>query len=232
MSRNPLRNAASGLLLWGSKLLDDSIPADSLLQFISSQLTQLVNDYRKDPSDWSDRMISELSSSLSNANDLSLRIEEGVQSERHWTTFLPTGERAMQRFMELSKHGVLHQGRIEPDSAELLTSMLLIEPNSFENEVATWMERLLRHVEVRRKDSLQIHPGGTHSEHALIRNDMALCFLTASHKWGDLRFLNAALKLNDWAFSSYRGRSESHSLTRYLLVLTECELALKEVGSL
>ena len=91
------------------------------------------------------------------------------------------------------------------------------------------MECLLRHVEVRRKDSLPTLPTLADPDRQLIRHDIALCFVTATRRWDDIRFLNAALKLNDWAYRSYRRGSITQPLSRYLLALTECELALIEV---
>jgi hypothetical protein len=229
MSANPFRTAAGRLLEWGSLLLDDVIAVDTLQQFIVESLARLAEEFRRDPSDWTDRMRSELSQSLSNAAELGFGIKEEFPGERSWTAFLPTQEQALRRLQELSQQGLIQDGFIQPDVGEVLTAMLLLESKVVEPETVSWMERLLRHVEVRRKDSLRTHPTQSDRDRNKVRHDMALCFMTASRRWDDVRFLNSALKLNDWAFPSYRGKSINPSLTRYLLALTGCELAVREV---
>jgi hypothetical protein len=229
MSANPLRIAAGRFLEWGSTFLDDAVPAATLQQFIADSLVYLMQVYRRDSSDWPDRMRSEFSQSLSNAAELGYGIQGQVPNERAWITFLPIQELVLRRFQELFEQSLLQDGFIQPDTGEVMTAMLLLEPDVVEPETRSWMERLLRHVEVRRKDSLPTHPTHSDQDRQLIRHDIALCFVTAARRWDDVRFLNAALKLNDWSYRSYRGRAIMPSLSRYLLALTECELALREV---
>ncbi len=228
MSANPFRTAAGRFLEWGSELLDDAVPADTLQQFVVDSLARFTEEYQRDPSEWPDRMRSELSQSISNVAELGYGILEKSLGERAWITFLPNRELALRRFQELSKQSLLQDGFIQPDTGEVMTAMIL-EPDVVEPETRSWMERLLRHVEIRRKDSLPTYPAYADQERQLIRHDIALCFVIAAQRWNDVRYLNAALKLNDWAYRSYRRTPIRPSLSRYLLALTACELALREM---
>ncbi len=57
---------------------------------------------------------------------------------------------------------------------------------------------------------------------------IAILFARAARRRGDLRFLNAALKINDWAYSPHRRIRPGPRRGRYLLSLAEQEMALAE----
>lgn len=92
------------------------------------------------------------------------------------------------------------------------------------------MERLLRHIEVRRRGCFQKSVSrredtwSMRHRAALLLSEYALCVK-------DLRFLNAALKLNDWAFPRYRRASSRKNLPLYLAALHSQECALRELLS-
>ena len=92
----------------------------------------------------------------------------------------------------------------------------------------TNLEALLRHVEVRRKDCLRpVQP--TNIEGAwLEKHAVAILFSQVASTRRDLRFLNAALKLNDWAYPAHRRVKPTPRFARYLLSLAEQEWALRE----
>ena len=58
---------------------------------------------------------------------------------------------------------------------------------------------------------------------------MAILFSREARRSGDLRMLNAALKLNDWAFPTHRRLPPSPRLARFLLSLAEQERAVREL---
>jgi len=57
---------------------------------------------------------------------------------------------------------------------------------------------------------------------------VAVLFARAARRRGDLRFLNAAFKLNDWAYPVHRRIRPGPRLARYLLSLAEQETAVSE----
>lgn len=90
-------------------------------------------------------------------------------------------------------------------------------------------EQLLRHVEVKRKASLS--PGQVCSQSDRWRQKLAVaiffCHLALKQK--DLRFLNAALKLNDWAFPFFRSRLGTPRAAVFIASLQCQEQALQEL---
>ena len=59
------------------------------------------------------------------------------------------------------------------------------------------LERLMRHVEIKREDALQFHTDATHKSFLQERLWFVLCLLKASSLFQDLRLLNTALKMHD-----------------------------------
>lgn len=92
------------------------------------------------------------------------------------------------------------------------------------------LETLLRHVEVKRRQCLQLDPPGAVEDFWLERHAVAILFCRAARAHGDWRLLNAALKLNDWAFPAQRRLPAGDRLARYLLALAEQETALEALA--
>ncbi len=93
------------------------------------------------------------------------------------------------------------------------------------------LDRILRHVEVKRSACLE-KTAPTHSTErvTLERLDTAILFSRVAKRDNDIRFLNAALKLNDWSFKPCAYGSDDVR-ARYLLSLAEQESAAKEMLS-
>lgn len=90
-------------------------------------------------------------------------------------------------------------------------------------------ERLLRHVEFKRQLALaQSFPDLQPNRLMTERCDVAILFARAAVRHCDLRFLNAALKMNDWSLKRYGRRQRSLSVeqrARFMLSLAEQEFA-------
>jgi hypothetical protein len=94
----------------------------------------------------------------------------------------------------------------------------------------TQMERLLRRIEVHRQDALQFDKVSTEDERwAAIHQVSLLCSLFARQE-GDYRFLNAALKINDWSYRHHQKKRAGLPLLLYLEALLEAEIALLEMA--
>jgi hypothetical protein len=113
-------------------------------------------------------------------------------------------------------------------AGEALCFLLENPRGSSETTLDTALEALLRHVEARRKDGLRLSntPEGTDPWMEWL--SVAVLFSRASRSRGDLRLLNAAFKLNDWAYPAHRRLSLGPRLTRYLLSLAEAETTAAE----
>jgi hypothetical protein len=90
------------------------------------------------------------------------------------------------------------------------------------------LESLLRHVETRRRAGLRLLSAREGGDPWMEWLAIAILFARAARRRGDLRFLNAALKINDWAYPSHRRIRLGPRLARYLLSLAEQETALAE----
>lgn len=116
-------------------------------------------------------------------------------------------------------------------TAEIRKSILWLDKNGDPNQkklVEVTMEKYLRHVEVKRKKSFY-DTGKTRQQLSLSHHETAILFCSYARIHHDLRFLNAAFKLNDWEFRRYEHGRTNPSMNLYLLALREQEAAVKEL---
>jgi hypothetical protein len=92
------------------------------------------------------------------------------------------------------------------------------------------LESLLKNVETKRERCLQnFEPTPDANSIWFERLDIDLLFVRTARREKDPRFLNAALKLNDWYFSYIQRKATLPELVRFLLALVEQELVFKEL---
>jgi len=92
------------------------------------------------------------------------------------------------------------------------------------------MEDLLRHVEVNRRQCLSDFSAPISEQQKwLERLDISILFSRWAVGHSDLRFLNAAFKLNDFWFPTLKNHREERIFFRYCLSLAEQELSAKEL---
>ena len=92
------------------------------------------------------------------------------------------------------------------------------------------LEKLLRHVEIRRKDSLLAFAEHLPEEDIwLERHDTCILFCRHARRAGDLRYLNTAMKMNDWYYPCYKRAAAGANLSRFMLALAEQEVCAKEL---
>ncbi len=90
-------------------------------------------------------------------------------------------------------------------------------------------EQLLRSVEIKRKSSLKPDPPVSAMETWREKQSIAIFFSHMAVKQKDLRFLNATLKINDWAFPFYRDRMILPRSAVFAYSLQEQENALQRL---
>jgi len=92
------------------------------------------------------------------------------------------------------------------------------------------MEALLRHVEVKRQKSLQkFQPPLTRPQQRLERHAISILFSRYARQKGDLRFLNAALKMNEWFAKQDPRKTSMLEKACRLRALAEQELSAREL---
>jgi len=121
-------------------------------------------------------------------------------------------------------------------TAHLLRSLLRTVRASPDHSLASYARevcaRLIRHVEVRRRQSLafrgDVLPIG--ADPRVERSRFALALVEATEIFGDLRYLNTALKLNDWQLRHQRRREASATARlHYAVAIGRQERAMREV---
>lgn len=143
---------------------------------------------------------------------------EGWQETMNaWSASLPTG-------LVLSSQG------LAPGDLLRLLSLHDLEDPLLASFLSSNLESLLRHVEVKRSTCLPLllRPPGEPAyppESAWIeRSTLSLLFTRHARQSADYRFLNAALKLNDWGYSFHRRLVlVAPPLVRYLRAVAEAE---------
>lgn len=113
---------------------------------------------------------------------------------------------------------VARRGCIYGTSALLRAAIGLVQLDAADSALRGYVlevvERLLKHVEVRREAALRLAPGGPpRASQPLERIRFTLALLEAAGAFADLRLLNAALKRNDIHLTELarRGRPRDHA---------------------
>ena len=89
-------------------------------------------------------------------------------------------------------------------------------------------ESLMRTVEVQRQRSISAVDGRADKHDAWMEtHDVSIAFCRHSRRTGDMRFVNTACKLLDWAFPTHRRIADGERLARYLLAMAEREYSIK-----
>ena len=124
----------------------------------------------------------------------------------------------------------LRRGRLLPG----ITSRLLIALRDVQDQAMlqghSGLESLLRHVEVKRSACCQsVCETQTTVERYLDRHRLTLAFLMVTRVSRDWRFLNAALKLNEWPAASHARMRPGRCTSKWLHALALQELVVQEM---
>ncbi len=119
-------------------------------------------------------------------------------------------------------------------TGHLLLALLRVVPGPLAPYTREVCDRLVRHVEIRRRGALAFRPEGLPdgSAPAVERLRFAVALATAARCFGDLRYLNTALKLNDWhrrrLLPGRRSGTDSLAALHYVVSIARQESALRE----
>ena len=135
----------------------------------------------------------------------------------------------VQSFMDLKNGKMIDQGIIAKGAGANLDWLdeNNEDPNGFKMMA---LESILRFVEVKRKKIINAYSRELNRDEK-IREGLRISILLsrASRRHDDLRYLNAALKMNDWYYPIFRKALTEKSLVYYLLALTEQERSSAEM---
>ncbi len=192
-----LQRLAKWLLPPAIRWLDDSVPESELEQFLNAKLQSVIS-------------VANWQAAQDQALVTRLRDQFGGPVPMPPIPD-PAAEQAAQAaarcwLQTVTSRNAIERGVFMVGSADHLRVLLNTE---LDDTPRAWiddqLERLLRHVETRRQESLQQFSPTLDKEAAWNeRHAVTRLFLQVARERGDLRFLNAALKLNDWAFKFHR----------------------------
>lgn len=220
--------AARPVLSVAARLLDDAVPADRIQSFLLRKYGKLCRTVGRRDNDarglvWQDlARVDRLLRHVHGTHDApACRVGENhlnlCDSAAAWLRNLPDGR-------------VLLKGRLVAGTGRHLDWLDSIGDAAFEPAVAHNTERLLVHIETRRKRCLAAMLELAGPEAIWIeRHDVAIFLARRALRRCDLRCLSTAMKLNDWAFPAHRGRVPPIRLARYLVALAEQEHSAGEL---
>jgi hypothetical protein len=198
------------------RILDDSQPADKLQAFLQAGLEKAA---AKDP-----LPNQEVSYAQLLAADLGLISPKGEISSAH--PQLPSQSEFIRWREDLDGDRVISRDGLAPGAGLMLLSVL-DDPGHQSDFLQSQLEQLLRRIEVKRRSALDSAGELDTQADWMERHAIAILLSRAARQSQDLRFLNAALKLNDWAFPSHNNLPPNPKLDRYLWSLAEQETSWK-----
>ena len=206
------------------KQLDKSLTSEEIQKFVLKKYTKICCD-QKQPKE----TIKVLSEIQDNLNFLKwtevcekfqvLNPDQKMESMKE----------ALNWVNELVNGRVINRGIVAKGSGYYLDYLDVNVPqkNKF---VIDSMEILLKHVEVKRKKTLNSLPSETPYSQTLIEvAALSLLFSRFAKRHTDLRFLNASFKINDWCFSKFQKLECGKPIIYYLYALTEQERCAVEM---
>jgi hypothetical protein len=203
-----------GVLKFLSGWVDDTVPEEDLYGYIEAQLNLLATEQSSEHAEHES-------------------VLEGIRiaSERlgRLTALpipnVPGGSRESTPIGNLVTTGPpVRKGRI---SIEALQALQTDSQSGTKDSQS--LEKLLRHVEVRRRAALQFDPAASEMERWQWAAELSLIFSRYAMQTRDFRYLNAAMKLNDWTFAYCQKRSLSRTCCTFLLALMEAEATMLEM---
>jgi len=214
-----IREWIAGRLDQAAAGMDESIPEDELHAFLADRLA-----FETSPQDLPDSVL--YSVACQHAATFGLCVPQPMIPQDQLRQILPAQQDCTSWKLLLKDEKIARWKGVRPGTGAFILAMFM-DMAADDGELIEWMEVLLRHVEVRRKAGLMLLPEGRMDQGFLERSQVAYLFSRAGMRWDDLRYLNAALKLNDWSFPHFRRAAVGSSTTWwYLLALAGAEEAL------
>ena len=198
--------------------IDASIPEDELHTFLADRLASDAP-----PQHLPDSVL--YSAAYQHAAAIGLCAPRPMIPQDELRPLLPAQQDCMSWQLLLKDEKIARWKGVRPGTGAFILAVSMDRADD-DGELIEWMEVLLRHIEVRRKAGLMLLPEGRMDQGFLERSQVAYLFSRAGVRWNDLRFLNAALKLNDWSFPYFRRAAVDSAAWWYALSLAGAESAL------
>lgn len=206
-------------------IFDDSVADDEYHNFLQRCITLLMRALQEktEAPSWS----GEFRLALENLEAAGYPVTEPEKFAAEAYLVLPAGYQAQAWLSERKNIGIIVSGKIERFMALNLLAHLDHTTESSAQDLNNSLESLLRHIEIHRKASVNLREAGSPLERWYEVNDTAILFARAACLQNDLRYLNAAMKLTDWALPVHRRSVPVELLARYVLAVSEVRRAYK-----
>ena len=218
------RRCTLWLLSMAKRLVDDTVSEADLHAFMRQKLTHL------------DRALQSGATAF-DADNLAPIFDCVDRLHRLGFTAFPEFNQPLARHREHpieeaqdSSIPVVSGGRIESGAVRELRYAVDREGLTSEVQVAS-LEALLRHIEVRRKAGLHFVDSNADKARWPTVCGISVVFSRHARQGRDYRYLNTALKLNDWAYRHYRSVRALQSSLPFLQAVLEAETTLLEMTS-
>ena len=220
------------LVRLAAKWFDDAVPVERL----HALLIRRLSDFHTRCTHGKENADPKIAAEVARARRLA--VEAGVISSEDEATSSAEHEPAVtaeeiRQWVESVPDGrVVTSRRLVAGTGRWLDVIQHVAADQYADFLEANVEALLRHVEIRRTRCLQPLSGDASAEAGwLEKHDVAILFARWARRRRDLRMLNAAMKLNDWAFPSHCRLPFGARSVRCLLALAEQEAAAKELLS-
>jgi hypothetical protein len=223
-----MRRLVASLLEWGEGLVDESLPAADIHAYLERALPSMAEAFQSRREGWTARMCSEYMHARDSVLSIGIGAPAIAATVEPVGSFLPEFRAAAGWLEGLPEKRVVSRTGIVSGAGSNLLSILLRGDERFYASLQENLERLLRQVEVRRQDALTVAGAGPEAQW-IEKHDIAILFLEAARQFEDVRYFNAVLKLNDWAFKAHRAPRARPRTTRYIYALAEQEAAIGEL---
>lgn len=205
----------------GKNILDDTIDPVILKSFLISKLERFWKTFDSNPKAFDPAELQILQQTANICFEIGLRDKASLFVSRNQPMISNDMPEVASWINQLPSKKVIFKSKLQTGTGNKLLSIIDSE-NLFSTHqvfIKDNLELLLRHIEIKRKNSL-----GNQSKEE--KNKISILLSRYARKSEDFRFLNAALKLNDWLFVEHKSSKPSKSLYYYLLALAETEKTL------
>jgi hypothetical protein len=196
--------------------LDDSQSVERLLDFLDQRLQEWSNN----------QAVTGPEIAYAYQRAVEIGLASGTQKTAAPHPNLPSQKQFEGWLKALPQERVIDRTGLAPSTGLMLLSVLEA-PGLQRTFLHSELERIMRRIEVKRQSALRLPPNTASQNAWMEKHAIAILLSRAALVFQDLRFLNAALKLNDWAFPSHRRLHRGPQVERYLWSLVEQETSWK-----
>lgn len=225
-----MRSLLTPLMRFGESLLDQTRSADEVADYLargSQWLMANIMQIEVDHPDWS----AQVQLTLALLAELGLLDSAQALVSIRRVDVLPAHSAALAWRDGMAGRMPVSGAGVPEGTSGMLASLLEHDGVAAGDFVVGCVERIMRHVELRRAQAFPPRPGISIEGLWVEKHQAAMLLARASQILGDLRFLNAALKLNDLSYRHHRRFQLDLRHILYLRALAEQELALAKVGA-